>query len=212
MQTIDRKTMFLALAALLAVESAAMLVMSGTRLPNLYILGLTRLLEIGVLLLIVSRIGSGPAAIGLGSATLAAGIGRGLLWAGAFGICALAAGGLLAFLGHDPLPLIRTPLPQDSTGMILFFLVGGILAPVAEEVFFRGIMYGYLRQWGAPAAVIVSTMFFVAAHSFISGFPLVQLVGGLVFAVSYEVEKNLMAPVTIHVLGNLSIFTVSLLW
>jgi membrane protease YdiL (CAAX protease family) len=49
--------------------------------------------------------------------------------------------------------------------------VGGIVAPVAEEVFFRGIL----------------------------------------FAAAYEIEKNLIVPITIHCLGNLAIFSLSLI-
>jgi membrane protease YdiL (CAAX protease family) len=36
------------------------------------------------------------------------------------------------------------------------------------------------------------------------------MVGGIVFAVAYEVEGSLMVPITIHVLGNMAIFALSL--
>ena len=39
--------------------------------------------------------------------------------------------------------------------------------------------------------------------------PLTQIVGGIVFAIAYEKEKNLMVPVTIHCLGNLAIFSLT---
>jgi membrane protease YdiL (CAAX protease family) len=35
-------------------------------------------------------------------------------------------------------------------------------------------------------------------------------VGGIVFAIAYEKEKNLMVPITIHCLGNLAIFSLSI--
>jgi hypothetical protein len=38
-----------------------------------------------------------------------------------------------------------------------------------------------------------------------------QVVGGIVFAVAYEVEGSLLVPITIHVLGNMAIFTLSLI-
>jgi hypothetical protein len=37
-----------------------------------------------------------------------------------------------------------------------------------------------------------------------------QIVGGVLFAIAYEIEGNLMTPITIHSLGNLAIFTISL--
>jgi membrane protease YdiL (CAAX protease family) len=44
----------------------------------------------------------------------------------------------------------------------------------------------------------------------VHGFPLTQLVGGILFALSYEYSGNLMVPITIHATGNLAIFTLSL--
>jgi len=78
--------------------------------------------------------------------------------------------------------------------------------PVAEEIFFRGILYGFFRRWGAVAAVVLSTVIFVLAHPIFPGIPLPQVVGGVVFAVAYEVEGSLMVPITIHALGNMAIF------
>ena len=46
---------------------------------------------------------------------------------------------------------------------------------------------------------------FVLAHPIFPGIPLAQVVGGIVFAVGYEIEGSLMVPITIHVLGNLAI-------
>ncbi|MBW2341949.1 MAG: CPBP family intramembrane metalloprotease [Deltaproteobacteria bacterium] len=43
------------------------------------------------------------------------------------------------------------------------------------------------------------------------GIPLPQVVGGIVFAVAYEIEGSLMVPITIHVLGNLAIFMRSMM-
>jgi membrane protease YdiL (CAAX protease family) len=35
-------------------------------------------------------------------------------------------------------------------------------------------------------------------------------VGGVVFALAYEKEKNLLVPIVIHISGNLAIFALSL--
>ena len=66
-------------------------------------------------------------------------------------------------------------------------------------------------RWGIPFAVLLSTLLFVMPHapSFGSAIPITQLIGGILFAVSYEVEKNLLVPITIHCLGNLAIFTLA---
>jgi membrane protease YdiL (CAAX protease family) len=102
-------------------------------------------------------------------------------------------------------------LPRRQSDILIFFLVGGIVAPVAEEVFFRGILYGFFRRWGVVVALVLSTAFFVLPHLGSHGLPITQIVGGVLFAIAYEIEGNLMTPITIHSLGNLAIFTISLL-
>ncbi|MFH2219214.1 MAG: CPBP family glutamic-type intramembrane protease [Pseudomonadota bacterium] len=57
----------------------------------------------------------------------------------------------------------------------------------------------------------MSTVIFVLAHPGLSGFPLPQLAGGILFAAAYEMGESLVVPITIHVLGNMAIFTVSLM-
>ena len=49
------------------------------------------------------------------------------------------------------------------------------------------------------------------AHLLSTGLTPVQVIGGLVFAISYEIRKNLFVPITIHVMGNMAIFTLSLI-
>jgi len=88
--------------------------------------------------------------------------------------------------------------------------VGGFIAPVAEELCFRGILYTYFRRWGIILALVASTIIFVVLHA-THGLPVTQIVGGIVFAVAYEISHNLMVPITIHALGNLAIFSLSLL-
>ena len=99
---------------------------------------------------------------------------------------------------------------SNTTEVIRKESVEEIVAPFAEELFFRGLLYGFFRRWGAPFAIILSTALFTFAHP-LRGLPLTQIVGGLLFALAYEVEGNLLAPITVHVLGNLAIFTLSAL-
>jgi membrane protease YdiL (CAAX protease family) len=61
------------------------------------------------------------------------------------------------------------------------------------------------------AALLLSTAVFVVAHAIFHRIPLPQIVGGILFAVAYEKEKNLMVPITIHVLGNLAIFAIAII-
>jgi membrane protease YdiL (CAAX protease family) len=81
---------------------------------------------------------------------------------------------------------------------------------VTEELFFRGILYGYFRRWGIFPALFLSTLFFVLLHP-VKALAVTQTVGGVLFAAAYEIEGNLLVPITIHVLGNLAIFSLPFL-
>jgi len=210
-KTIETKILLICIAALLTTEVAISTVSSQAPCPPMPILGAARVVEICLFLLIVSIWGSGVSSIGLDPEKLAPGLHKGLVWSAAFGLLALLAFGVLYAAGLDPLDLIRTHVPSDAAEALLFFLVGGLVAPVAEEIFFRGIVYGFLRRWGMLSALLGSTLLFVLAHAIRSGIPLTQIVGGIVFAVAYEITDNLMVPITIHVSGNTAIFALSLL-
>ncbi|MBA3028494.1 MAG: CPBP family intramembrane metalloprotease [Desulfobacteraceae bacterium] len=180
-------------------------VFSGTH--PLWLVGGARVVEIGLILLIAAFPGKGVSSIGLGSNRLWSGFKRGLLWSAGFGVAAALAGGAIFFAGKNPLTWFSSRLPGDLNSLILFFVVGGVVGPLAEEVFFRGICYGFFRRWGIMAALILTTLLFVSAHALKTGVPFIQIIGGVVFALAYEFEKNLMVPIVIHILGNLALFT-----
>ena len=113
---------------------------------------------------------------------------------------------LLAF-GFNALKLIRADISGPTLEIISFFIVGTLIGPVAEEIFFRGILYGFFRRWGIFAALVITTFLFIFSHPIRTGLPITQAVGGIVFAVAYEVEGSLMVPITIHCLGNFAIFS-----
>ena len=200
------KTLALSSAAVLAIEA----VVRGTSLgPSLGALGAARLLQTALMLWIVMLSPGRVASIGLERGEWFHGLRRGALWSLAFGAVALCAWFALHMAGMDFLAMIRMPLPQEARTLVLLFLVGGIIAPVAEEIFFRGLVYGFFRRWGVAPAFVISTLLFVLSHAPGRGLPVTQIVGGLVFAVSYEKEGNLLVPITIHVVGNLAIFALS---
>ena len=208
---IQLKILFLCLAAVIAVELATWVVASKSAFHPMLILAGGRLLQILLIVLITMIWGRGLSSIGLARSGMGSGLKKGLLWSAGFGaIASLVSIGLFA-AGINPLTLIRIRLPRQTVDLLLFFIVGGIVGPVAEELFFRGILYGFLRRWGVILALILSTLIFVLCHPISHGIPVTRLVGGLVFALAYEIGDSLIVPITIHGLGNLAIFTLSLM-
>jgi membrane protease YdiL (CAAX protease family) len=208
---IQIKTLFLCLSSVIAVELGTWVVTSKSGYHPMLILAGARLLQILLIILIVVTWGKGLPSIGLARSEMVSGLKKGLLWSAGFGaIGSVACVGLFA-ASINPLTLIKARLPTQTGDLVLFFIVGGMVGPVAEEVFFRGILYGFLRRWGVIVALILSTLIFVLCHPISHGIPVTRLVGGLLFALAYEFGGSLIVPITIHTLGNLAIFTLSLI-
>ncbi len=206
---VDTKTLLMVLFAVAPVEICSRTLPGSGTTFHLLILGFSRALEgatvIGVL--IINRYDLRLA--GLRGDRIRSGFGKGITWSAVFGGSCFLVFACLALSGWQPLRFVTTALPAGAGDLLLFFIVGGMVSPVAEELFFRGILYGFLRRLGILPAVLLSTVAFVLAHLPNGGLLLVPAVGGILFAVSYEVEKNLVVPMTLHSLGNLSIFVLS---
>jgi len=204
------KTLILSVVAVACVEAG--LVLTKAPFNPMLRLGVARLLELGLIVWIVHIVETNVVAIGLHRTRWITGLKKGLLWSAGFGALSGIVSGILFLAEINPLIFIRTALPKSSPDVLYFFLVGGIVAPMTEEVFFRGILYGFLRRWGIAVALVLSTCAFAFTHGLGHGFPLTQVVGGILFAAAYEMEKNLLVPITIHCLGNMAIFALSALF
>jgi membrane protease YdiL (CAAX protease family) len=91
----------------------------------------------------------------------------------------------------------------DSTGFPIFLLLGGsVVAPIVEEVFFRGFIFAGLRtQWPWPVAAAVSAGLFALAHVLpTSLLPIFIL--GCIFAFLYQVSGSIWPAILMHMLTN----------
>ena len=208
---IEIKVILLTLGAIILIEGAARLLILRGLYNSMIVLGVTRVLETGIIVSCVLLWGKGLPTIGLARAHIAYGIRRGLIWSAGFALVVALASAVLYVAGVDLLVLLKVRLPERLSQILIFLLIGGIVGPITEELFFRGILYGFLRRWGVVIAVFVSTGVFVLAHPISQGFPLPQAVGGIVFALAYEIEGSIMTPIVIHVLGNQALYTLSLI-
>ena len=208
---IKLKTIGLSITVILAVEWLAVLLNHHWAAPIL-IVGGARALEILLLLGICWMTEPGGIqTLGIFPEKIQSGLFRGFLWSAGFGLMVILVAAILLLAGVNPVALISANLPTTQPGLFYFLVVGGILSPVAEEIFFRGLIYGYFRRWGMWTALLLSTAVFVMAHAVFHWIPLPQIIGGILFALAYEKEKDLMVPITIHVLGNLAIFSIAIL-
>ncbi len=117
-------------------------------------------------------------------------------WIGATLLGALAAVVLGAFgLAEETGPLDEFLARGDLTVIVLAFL---LVAPVAEEIFFRGVVYNaWERERGVWVAVVGSALLFAAIHS--SLFALVPIFAlGMALALLYRSTRSLVATIAMH--------------
>jgi hypothetical protein len=83
--------------------------------------------------------------------------------------------------------------------------VGGVVAPVAEEAFFRGFLFAGLKKyWGRLAGALLSAALFTVAHILPTSFPPIFVLGVL-FALLYDYTGSIWPAVALHgVINSLS--------
>ena len=88
---------------------------------------------------------------------------------------------------------------QGAAGMLL---LGGLAVPFAEELFFRGVLYRWLRdRWGPWPGILLSSLVFGLLHGEIS-IAGANFVIGLALAWAFERSGSLWPSILIHVLNN----------
>lgn len=95
----------------------------------------------------------------------------------------------------------------------MFMIIGTVLlAPIAEEILHRGLIFGSLYSRKPSAAYGLSALLFATIHvlSYVGVYPagylvlaLVQyLPAGLIFAWSYQRSGSIFTPMLIHMINN----------
>lgn len=99
---------------------------------------------------------------------------------------------------RNPQIEILAPMATSWTGLAGLLLMAGMVAPFVEEVVFRGLLYGWLRQrLGIAAGAALSALAFAAAHGILILVPALFL-HGLILAVVYERSASLWPPIILH--------------
>lgn len=116
---------------------------------------------------------------------------------------------VLTRLGANPVPQQSVQALQNSISFeeqLYFGLTAIFIAPVIEEMIFRGIMYPTLKQVGLARFALWSTsLFFALTHNNAVTFvPLLVL--AVILTLLYETTNNLLAPILTHALFNAANF------
>ena len=84
---------------------------------------------------------------------------------------------------------------------VAFFLVVTVVAPVVEELTYRGLGISLLLPWGVALSVVVSALLFGAAHGLIVAFPVLAFFG-LANGVIRVRTDSVYPPMLLHATFN----------
>lgn len=95
-------------------------------------------------------------------------------------------------------------LPQTPWATVLLIFSAGVLAPLAEELIFRGILLpGLLRWMAAPASIFLSGLLFALAHGQPGTLLTLWFLGIAAGYLTYK-SGNLWPAVVFHLANNLA--------
>lgn len=106
-----------------------------------------------------------------------------------------------------PAALIDVKL-LDTQSIILFSFIAIVVAPIVEEVIFRGLLYGPLyRKTGRYSAIILSSLIWTYGHSLeiypsITIFAFGIFIIGIILAWLYDRSGSLLTPIIVHMFQN----------
>lgn len=88
------------------------------------------------------------------------------------------------------------------TFKILVIIAAVVIAPLAEEILFRGFVYGVLKRYtDAPFAALSSSLMFAVIHMHVGSLlPLWML--AVLFCLAYEITGCLLVPMLLHAVFN----------
>lgn len=126
-------------------------------------------------------------------------------------ILQVASAELMTRIGHEPVEQEAVQIMRQTgnlAGSVVLGIVAILLAPVVEEMLFRGLLYPAIKQKGFPrVALWISSTAFALIHFNVTIFlPLMVL--AMVLTWLYERTENLLAPIMAHAVFNAVSFVV----
>src|SRR5262249_209384 len=111
----------------------------------------------------------------------------------------------ISALQMEPVEQVAIKVVQTNEAWwqrLIFGVTSVMVAPLAEEMVFRGIFYPFIKQLGYPRmAFFVSSLVFAFVHfNLLTFLPLAYV--GIALVLVYERTDNLLAPVLTHAFFN----------
>ncbi|MEG1004269.1 MAG: CPBP family intramembrane glutamic endopeptidase [Clostridium sp.] len=117
--------------------------------------------------------------------------------------------GIVYFINLIPIPeFIREfiEVEEESGSFIAIFLTAGLVAPIVEEILFRGILLkGLLKKYSVNKAIVIGGSLFALAHLPDIQNVLAILAGSLIYCVVYAYTRSIIPTIILHMSYNIGI-------
>jgi membrane protease YdiL (CAAX protease family) len=98
---------------------------------------------------------------------------------------------------------IIVPSGPLALNFVVTLLGAGVLAPIGEELYFRGLLHRWFRsRFSFWPAVLLSSGIFALGHFDSIAVVASTFILGIVLAVTYERGRSLWLPILIHIINN----------
>jgi len=105
---------------------------------------------------------------------------------------------IMEVLGLSEQPNVLPMFGEGVIGLLVALFLGGVVAPIAEEILFRGFFYAGLRTaWGRGWAIAASSLVFALVHGFAGVIPPI-FVMGLILGLVYDYTGSVWPAVILH--------------
>jgi membrane protease YdiL (CAAX protease family) len=194
---------------ILALETAILFLVLGNLDRVLSIVHVSSIISVGFIPIIWVKkkyeVSSSTLGLGHGKISIISSLLFGIITAFVF-IISPVSGGIRAISSLLSFSYVHVFLNKLN----LEFIATVILTPILEELYFRGFLYGYLRnRLGVVKGISVQALLFAFLHlpgigsgGSIIGAMLSLLVLGIVLSILYEKSDSLIAPVICHSVIN----------
>jgi len=133
-----------------------------------------------------------------------------ILWLSLLGVLAVAPmtlahdlTGKLVSISHET----ALSAPQRPVAFLQTVVKSALIAPICEELFFRGYLLHALERFGRMRAAVVTALCFALVHPLEGFAPLALL--GLLLCWMTKRTHSLLAPVLVHMSYNMTIILIS---
>ncbi|MEG0249596.1 MAG: type II CAAX endopeptidase family protein [Peptostreptococcus sp.] len=107
------------------------------------------------------------------------------------------------FLNLFGLSAVSEANSGEASATISMVMYGIIIAPIVEEVIYRGVLMRSLEKYGAYAAILISSILFGTMHQDLLQSPVTMFVGLTLAYAAYKYSIKL--SIILHILNNLTV-------